>query len=436
MVQKNFFIRVIMMLCLFWAGASRAWAYDFEIKGVQYSTWTSLSGNNAVVTGYTGTAETLTIPAYVTNGSTTYKVGSIKNNSGNAPVDISSVKKLIFEGYVYLSGSSSNPTFTCPALTDIVFKGASPTLSGSYSAYFGTRTGITAHVTDKTDEEIETLKNSTTVWSDFYDIVPYNEAVSETLNVYLTVEHAWVKVDDTSIFTQGTETRSFQKNKHGNFTFEANNKYFTYDLYEVYVNGKNIKDEMTQSDSWNQYTIPTNKQVYLHNYSGDANDVVKLIEKKYYDVDFQVFEMTQLNQFMNHLIAHNTIFVAVENELVDYVFDTLNKEYPGRVMLKPSLEMYYRYLQDNEIVVGRLPSETPKGIDKPWQARIEKILVDVLVDKLIGGIVPEGEKPAIVEGAYHDFLIDEGTLLRYAKRKGAVKKVVNALNEYGRTVAV
>ena len=187
---------------------------------------------------------------------------------------------------------------------------------------------------------------------------------------------------------------------------------------------------------WNQYTVTKNKQVYLHNYSGDANAVVGLIEEKYYDLDFQVFEMTQLNQFMNHLVAHNTIFVAVENELVDYVFDTLNKEYPGRVMLKPSLEMYYRYLQDNEIVVGRLPSETPKGIDKPWQARIEKILVDVLVDKLIGGIVPEGEKPAIVEGAYHDFLIDEGTLLRYAKRKGAVKKVVNALNEYGRTVAV
>lgn len=203
-----------------------------------------------------------------------------------------------------------------------------------------------------------------------------------------------------------------------------------YELQKELDNGKILRK------GWNRYTATSNKQVYLHDYSSDANAVAGLIEEKYYDVDFQVFEMTQLNQFMNHLVAHNTIFVAVENELVDYVFDTLNKEYPGRVMLKPSLEMYYRYLQDNEIVVGRLPSETPKGIDKPWQARIEKILVDVLADKLIGGIVPEGEKPAIVEGAYHDFLIDEGTLLRYAKRKGAVKKVVNALNECGRKIAV
>lgn len=203
-----------------------------------------------------------------------------------------------------------------------------------------------------------------------------------------------------------------------------------YELQKALDNGEIIRK------GWNQYTTMKKRHVYLHSYSSDAEDIADLIEKKYYDVDFQVFEMTQLNQFMNHLVAHNTIFVAVENELVEFVFDTLNKEYPGRVMLKPSLEMYYRYLQDNEIVVGRLPSETPKGIDKPWQARIEKILVDVLTDKLIGGIVPDGEKSAIVEGAYHDFLIDEGTMMRYAKRKGAAKKVVNALNEYGRTVVI
>ena len=164
MVQKNSFIRVIMMLCLFWAGASSAWADDFEIKGVSYTTWTTFGGVVcAVVTGYTGTAETLTIPAYVTNGSTTYRVMNIKLNNRAAPVNISSVKTLIFEGYVSLINDASHPTFNCPALTDIVFKGGSPSLSGSFSNYFGTRTGITAHVTDKTDEEIETLKNSTTV---------------------------------------------------------------------------------------------------------------------------------------------------------------------------------------------------------------------------------------------------------------------------------
>ena len=175
--------KLFLLLCLITAGAQGVWAYDFEIKGVQYTLYTSSNGSTystyAVVTGYTGTAETLTIPEYVSNGSSTYRVYAIKLNNGDAPVDISSVKTLIFEGFVYLRGNSSNPTFNCPALTDIIFKGGSPTLSDSFSKYFGTRTGITAHVTDKTDEEIEAMKTSAAVWCDFEDIVPITDTLTE-----------------------------------------------------------------------------------------------------------------------------------------------------------------------------------------------------------------------------------------------------------------
>ena len=277
MVQKNFFIRVIMMLCLFWAGASRAWAYDFEIKGVQYSTWTSYNGSkNAVVTGYTGTAETLTIPEYVSNGSTTYKVGQIKNGSGDAPVDISSVKKLIFEGYVYLNGNSSNPTFTCPALTDIVFKGGSPTLYDSFSKYFGTRTGITAHVTDKTDEEIETLKTSTAVWSDFADIVLYNEAESETVNVYVTVEMASFEGSTSAetITTGSTQTAVYEHNMHMNYTFTIDPDFSSsmYTIDNVYVNGKDVTSELTDVNGKKQFTVEDLRDnVYIRVVGGRKN---------------------------------------------------------------------------------------------------------------------------------------------------------------------
>ena len=185
---------------------------------------------------------------------------------------------------------------------------------------------------------------------------------------------------------------------------------------------------------WNQYTAAAGKECYRHDYSDASRETAGKIMDTYPDAKFQIFEMIQLNQFVNHLIAHNTIIVSVENELIDYVFDTLNKEYPGRVMLKPSPEMYYRYYQDDEIIVRRLPSEAPRGFTEAWQSRIEKIIVDVLVDKFLGRIVPEGEKAAIVDGAYRCYLIDEATMIRYAKRKGAEKKLVCALKEYGRMV--
>ena len=185
---------------------------------------------------------------------------------------------------------------------------------------------------------------------------------------------------------------------------------------------------------WGRYSLPV-KRVYTHKYSDSALDIVKTISNGYETIDFQLFELIQLNDFMNHQIAHNTIFVAIENELIDYVFESLWKVYPGKVMLKPKLEQYYRYLQDDEIVVGRLPTETPKGIGEPWMSRLEKILVDVFTDKLVSSIVPEGEKEMIIDGAFNDYLIDQDTMLRYAKRKGTEKRMEKVLSEYRKAAA-
>ena len=185
---------------------------------------------------------------------------------------------------------------------------------------------------------------------------------------------------------------------------------------------------------WGKYSLPM-KRVYAHHYSDASMDVVKTINESYEGVDFQLFELIQLNDFMNHQIAHNTIFVTIENDLIDYVFESLWKAYPGKVMLKPKLEQYYRYLQDDEIIVGRLPSDTPKGVDAPWMSRLEKILVDVFTDKLISAIVPEGEKEMIINGAFNDYLVDQDTMLRYAKRKGTERRIMKVLSDYGKAAA-
>lgn len=180
---------------------------------------------------------------------------------------------------------------------------------------------------------------------------------------------------------------------------------------------------------WGRYSLPV-KQTYRHRYSESAINMVKTISDGFDGLDFQVFELIQLNDFMNHQVAHNTIFVMIENDLLDYVFDTLWKAYPGKVLLKPTADQYYRYRQDDEIVVGRLPTETPKGIEEPWMSRLEKILVDVFTDKLVSAIVPEGEKEGIIDRAFNDYMIDRNTIIRYARRKGTEKKMMKVLSEY------
>ena len=67
-----------------------------------------------------------------------------------------------------------------------------------------------------------------------------------------------------------------------------------------------------------------------------------------------------------------------------------------------------------------------------YPKRYWKILVDVIADKLIGIIVPEGEKNTIIEEACSRYLIDVGTMMRYAKRKGAVRKLTSKMEEIRR----
>ena len=181
---------------------------------------------------------------------------------------------------------------------------------------------------------------------------------------------------------------------------------------------------------WDKYTVSNNKEIYSYEYSDEVLDIVSVIDDNYVSLNYQIFELVQLNEFVNHMIAHNCIFVYVENELQEYVFDTLRNVYPGRVMLRPSLNEYYRYAVDDEIIVMRLPSETPKGTDNPWACRLEKIIVDILTDKFVKEIVPDDEKDNIVHGAYENYLLDEDTMIRYAKRKGAEKKIKEELNKY------
>ncbi len=209
-----------------------------------------------------------------------------------------------------------------------------------------------------------------------------------------------------------------------------------YDLKDhqvTYELKKRLEKGSVLRTGWGQFTLPSDKTLYRHSYSEAALQVVEAISSHYTDLDFQIFELTQLNGFMNHLAAHNTIIVSVENDLLEYVFGTLWDCFPGRVLLKPNEDEYYRYLLDDEIVVNRLPSESPKGYGPAWQSRLEKILVDITVDKFVSRIVPESEKKTILDNAFHDYLIDRNTILRYAKRKGAEKKIRSVLQSYERT---
>ena len=276
--MKNLFTKIILLLCLVAAGVQSAWALDptFWVKDVGYYAY-SLNGSDYVaVLSYKGSAETLTIPAYVTNGSKTYQVERVKYYGNEAPVDIPSVKTLIFEGGISFSTfhTYDTRTFNCPNLRDIFFKGSLPMLSGEYADYFGSNGDITAHVSGRTAEEIAQMNSSVSVWCDFYVVVPYNEAESEPVNVYVTVEEdspgqgVMFQIDGDR-YIYGSGSKLFQTMMHSDLTFYvADGSKAT--PKQVLVNGKDVLPLMEVPETNPFYDSASPKVYTISNVSGDT----------------------------------------------------------------------------------------------------------------------------------------------------------------------
>ena len=114
---------------------------------------------------------------------------------------------------------------------------------------------------------------------------------------------------------------------------------------------KKVEDMVNDSEivrvGRNHYCLPNDKrQVYRHDYSELAEEVALQLEEQYPYLNFTIFEFVQMNDFVNHLVAHNVIFLSVESDTMEFVFDTLKEKYPGKVLINPR--------QISTISIGRI----------------------------------------------------------------------------------
>lgn len=178
------------------------------------------------------------------------------------------------------------------------------------------------------------------------------------------------------------------------------------------------------------YCLPEkNTKPYHHEYSDLATEVASLIQKQYPLVDFSILELIQLNGFVNHQLAHNALFLSVESDATEFVFNLLKDRYFGKVLVHPTPEIYHRYWSGNMIVINKLTTESPKGTKIPWHTRLEKLLVDIVADPILLESVSESEYPTIYEDAFSMFVIDESCLFRYAARRAVDMKIMNLIKD-------
>ncbi len=170
---------------------------------------------------------------------------------------------------------------------------------------------------------------------------------------------------------------------------------------------------------YDSYSLSTDlsKYKYVPEYSDTAEELIMLISEKYPYVQFTVFETVLMNEFLNHLIAQNTVFVQVEKESSIYVFRFLQEQGLQNVMFKPSKKDFNLYWSKDCIIVTDMISEAPIRVDKPHSIMLEKMLVDMLADKFIAETFSKAELPDVIEQAQSRYLLDRVRMLRYARRR-------------------
>ncbi len=163
---------------------------------------------------------------------------------------------------------------------------------------------------------------------------------------------------------------------------------------------------------------PQTLPIYTPYYSDKAKALTKKMTEQFPQVNFVIFESVLLNEFLNHQIAQNTIYVQIEKDLSSYIFDNLQENYVGNVLYKPGKKEFDRYWTKDCVVVLDLISQAPLSQEKPHEITIEKMLVDIVAEKSMTAVFSPSEIPAVYENAMKSYHVDRRKMNRYAGRRG------------------
>ena len=182
---------------------------------------------------------------------------------------------------------------------------------------------------------------------------------------------------------------------------------------------KLIKSGMIERRGYGEYSLADDykRRIYSPFYSEESIRIIEKLNKEYPYVAFTVFETTLLNDFLNHLIGQNTIFLQVDKNNSIYVFRHLQEDGYTNLLYRPNTNELHLYWQRGMIVVTDLISEAPVKKDEPHSIMLEKMLVDICADKLIASTFSKAELPAVFRQAKEKYIVDCPRMIRYARRR-------------------
>ena len=162
------------------------------------------------------------------------------------------------------------------------------------------------------------------------------------------------------------------------------------------------------------------KKPFVYSSSALSAEMKECIGSKYPLVDYCVFDSGIFNNFLNHQISMNIVFVEVEKDVEKAVYEYLREEYVN-VLFKPDLEQFRLYAESGTVIVRQLITKSPLGDN--YSITLEKLLVDVFVDKLLRILINESEYNNFTNNCFSNYLINKRRILAYSSRRNCRDKI-------------
>lgn len=184
--------------------------------------------------------------------------------------------------------------------------------------------------------------------------------------------------------------------------------------------------EITKIDSEHYYNGAL-KEFFPKNESNRKKEVNEFVKEKYSNLDIIIYASTILNEWLNHQVSRNIIFVEVEKFYMEDVFASLRDYFKNGVLLNPSIDDYYLYAKDDMIVVSNLITRAPMHKNSR-EIRIEKLIVDIFSNDLISEFFSHSEYDTVINSVFNMYKVNIKKVFSYAKRRNLSEKLKKYVN--------
>lgn len=156
------------------------------------------------------------------------------------------------------------------------------------------------------------------------------------------------------------------------------------------------------------------------------------LKKQFPFLNICIWSNSVFNEFMVHQLFKYYTIVEVEKDALEPVFFWL-KDAKYNVALDPTEDYIYKYLSGDgeKVVVKPVLSEAPlQIINDITVPSLEKILVDIVSDKVLFDSQQGSELRNIYAEAFRKYSVITDRLLRYASRRSKREEIIEYMDKF------